>query len=144
MGKKEKFKINFEVGDWSGDGHGMSEKFLVQSDCPVEQVRDVHFSCLEDYGFDIGDICGEYEECTIKENIIQIIEGMGISVFPIIKDEDFLSPEDVVDLWIAILNKIDPALKLERIDEDVPSMHFFGFDEKKRHLNNPGYGCFGS
>ena len=36
-----------------------------------------------------------------------------------------------------------PSLKLQFAPkEEMPTLHFYGCDEKNRHINFVGYGCF--
>ena len=36
----------------------------------------------------------------------------------------------------------DPELKLEIIEDNTPTLHFFGYDEQNRHWGSVGYGLF--
>ena len=137
--------INFEIGDWSKDGHNESESIRVFSNHPVKRLREAHFQCPEKLGFDIGDICGEYEESSIDEDIIEALEDAGFDVDSY--DPEYPGTRNMIQLWVDILMFIDPELELtletpEEL-EKLPNMHFYGYDEKKRHLRVPGYGLFG-
>ena len=135
-------RISFVVGDWSGDGHQMNDSFTIESNKPVDDIREVHFSCIEKCGFDIGDICGDYEECSIDKEIADKIKSLGINIEDFPYDMSYWGPDEIVNLWVAILNKIDPSLELMVVDDKIPCMHFSGYDDKERHLNVPGYGCY--
>jgi hypothetical protein len=54
--------ICFSIGDHSTDGHGCYAEFIVKSNKPVQEVREVHF--LENET--IGSIASEYQESTIS------------------------------------------------------------------------------
>lgn len=137
------FLMVFPIGDWSGDGHMRSEEYMVRSKKPVKDVREAHFRAPERLGFEIGDICGEYEESKIKEEILAKINPLGYEF----KDSDEIdgaihpTGREVVNLWTFLLNKVDPALELEVIA--MPSVNFYGHDSQNRHLGVPGYGIFG-
>lgn len=215
------YHVEFELGDWSGDGHNQSESYIMVSNKPIEHLRELHFSCPERFGFEIGDICSEYEDTQVDtefiiglvnlgvvkngsklwETIVASVESQGgtatfvegqinyvnfLDKNSIETDFDVdLEIDDVAELWFETLRALDPELTLEspllgqrtvvssevlelikelsdlaadkmteqlanRVDElviradqqKIPSMHFYGFDEKERHLQVPGYGCF--
>lgn len=213
--------ITFTVGDWSRDGHNLSEDFLVMSSAPLETLRTLHFAAMGHIGFDIGDICRKYEEAILAPEKYETLLAMGI----ITKDDDViiideeesddddivtlpLNPDDVLTLWLRILRAVGELegtpVELTEVARDTPipinqqllsdvldaardtlpasieeigvhdlahllralsdaagktgnrfvtqltpqtqphppTMHFFGFDERGRHLNVPGYGVF--
>ena len=52
-------------------------------------------------------------------------------------------PDELLGIWLSVLIYLDPSLTLlVKTPDEIPSMHFYGYDEKKRHLNNPGYGLY--
>jgi hypothetical protein len=66
-------------------------------------------------------------------------------------------PQDMLKIWITILNVINPELKLEIASEamshyyikykgyphePVGDINFYGYDKQNRHLNTPGYGIW--
>lgn len=139
------YQINFEIGDWSHDGHNESATIKVFSNHPVERLREAHFMCPTKLGFDIGDICGEYEETEIREDIMDTLEDNGFDTSKF--SYEYPTSREMIQLWADILMHIDPELELyletpeER--EKLPTMHFYGYDKNKRHLRVPGYGLFG-
>ena len=50
--KKDMHQFRLTIGDWSGDGHGRSEDFLVISNVPVERVREAHYKIRDATGID--------------------------------------------------------------------------------------------
>lgn len=147
------YKIKFELGDWSDDGHGKSKIFLVESSVPVEELREIHFKAPNVLGFDIGSICSEYEKNWITKDFYYTLHKV-IKVEPNEElDENFWEEyedkyyfEDVDELlwyWLKCLTAIEPTLELKIVDDRThPSIHFYGFDSLGRHLNTPGYGLF--
>jgi hypothetical protein len=138
-------KINFPIGDWSDDGHGKCDWFLVESNKDVLAVREAHFQCPQILGFDIGDICSEYEVRALDKKIHAKLVEEGIFRNRHFEDEyegEYeMSPESLMNLWTDILMYIDPELHLE-ICKPHDCIHFYGFDDKKRHLSTPGYGLY--
>lgn len=143
------YSYEFPIGDWSSDGHGKFEKFTVNSPAPIQAIVKAHRSCGKTLEFDIGDICGEYEEYLIDETIMEILKASGIwdwfkdlinddHFFDVNDDEDgfcIQEPELLLQLWITILNFLDPELKLEyHADDKIESLEGL--------VDVPGYGLF--
>jgi hypothetical protein len=131
-------KIEFPIGDWSGDGHGKCDKYLATTPLSVKEVREAHFAAPLFLGFDIGDICKDYHESEIDESILEKIS----SVLPAWESESLEGSESLFTLWISLLNLIDSRLMLTPVVDDAETINFYGFDDKGRHLNTPGYGLF--
>jgi len=150
MSWQTRFDINFVIGDWSHDGHNQSREFTIESNKPVEHLREVHFSCMSKFGFDIGDICSKYEDRDItkfKEKLESLCLNIENYAEKCSNDGDITyvinDPDKLVKLWIRILMRLDDSLTLFIVQKnELPTMHFSGFDDKKRHLNVPGYGLF--
>ena len=122
------YQFHLSIGDWSGDGHGRSEDFTVASNAPVETVREAHYKIPEVTEVDIESICSEYGEDEIENS-----SGMG---------EGIVNVPEMARLWIFLLQKADPSLKLEIKDDDIPNLQFCGADDKGRHIGKVGYGLF--
>lgn len=147
-------KYKFPVGDWSGDGHRECDHFIVEGDKHFDDVVAAHKNCESLYGFNIGSICGDYEEDNLSEDLVdKLINKVGLDLRAVLEESyiDFtnysggnskelefdqvaLDSENIICLWMAILNKIDPSLNLRLADEEsIPSMHV---------VDVPGYGVF--
>lgn len=136
------FKI--PIGDWSDDGHGMCDYYLITSNKSVEDVREIHFTIPEKLGVNIEEICSDYEQSSISyETAVQIAE-LGFDLGQIKEDSDVnMDSNSMCKLWIFLLMKADPTLELKIAKEnDVEMLPFYGFDAKKRHIGFVGYGVF--
>ncbi len=128
--------VKFPIGDWSNDGHGLCDYFCASTEASIDEVRQAHFDCIDVFGFDIGDICSEWGD----RNIDPSIETKIRAIFPNFSFDG--TPKNLFNLWIDILNHVNPFLFLrEVVDKSVP-IHHCGFDDKGRHLKTPGYGLF--
>lgn len=137
------YKFRIIIGDWSEDGHGRSEDFIVSSNLPVEIAREAHYRIKDVTGVDIENICSEYEEDEIDEETVDVLKGMGFQFENSSGIGDgIVSVSDMARLWVFLLQKADPSLNLEIVDDDIPNLQFFGFDKKKRHIGDVGYGLF--
>ena len=165
----EEYRIRFPIGDWSDDGHGKCDWFIVKSNMPVEIVREAHFAFKKLYGFDIGDICHNYGESDVSGEIAEFIVKHKLlndssDEFEILSKEgeylntdcysnkldDFkegctiniLSSETLLKIWVGLLMLAYEGLVLKTEEDNVPTINYYGFDKKNRHLKTPGYGLF--
>lgn len=137
------YKFRMSIGDWSDDGHGKHEDFIVSSNAPVQVVREAHFAMQDKIGFCIEDVCSDYQDPAIEPKIEKIITNLGFELEDY--DDDgiaYTCSNEMARLWIFLLQKVDPNLELRIINDEIPTLHFYGFDEKKRHIGHVGYGLF--
>ena len=144
--KKYHFKIS--IGDWSGDYHSVEQNYLVISNKPVEAVREAHFAMESVTGINIEDLCCSYGENTIDLETTGKLQQMGYEFSDVVIQDGMdcavMSPSEMADLWLFLLMKTDPELKLElqTLPEEIPSLQFHGFDDNGRHIGSVGYGLF--
>lgn len=137
---EEFYLVEFPVGDWSHDGHNQCDYYQVLSRKPVREVGEAHFRAKEVLGFDIGSLCEEYEENSLDENLVAKLKGWGYKFDESSEDGESCSSEEIINLWVYLLNKVDPQLELRRLTP--PSIISCQYDGKNRHLKVPGYGTF--
>jgi len=139
--ESQPFVFTLPIGDWSDDGHGKCEWFSVRSNKPLQEVREAHFKGRTEI-LDIEELCSEYE-----------VYSMSADELPERAREFFDhpnpdgripgSPEGMVQLWIEILSRADPGLRLALISkEEAPMLPLYGQDEQGRHISHVGYGLF--
>lgn len=135
--EKDKHLFTMHIGDWSDDGHGKQEIFTIESNFPVERVREAHFRIKKYTGVDIEEICSDYDDSSVSDDVVERLKELGF---------EFECPggtyaSEMVELWLFLLQKVDPELKLKKAPS-MPTLHFYGFDEKRRHIGFVGYGLF--
>jgi hypothetical protein len=130
-----------QIGDWSDDGHGHCEDFFIESNKPVEEVREAHFLIKDKTEIDIEKLCSEYEEAYLLSGTKIKLRNLGYDLNDF-EDMDNVGPEEMARLWVFLLNKVNPDLELELVVDDIPTLNFYGFDDKHRHIGHVGYGCF--
>lgn len=129
------------IGDWSGDGHRQCEYYIVESNKPIDAVREAHFNIIEKTGIDINSICSCTEEDQIDEDLMEMLKSIGFTPSNRYGDETILCADDMAEIWILLLMKADPTLDLTIIVEDeIEMLPFYGNDTKGRHIGNIGYG----
>lgn len=133
-----RYMYNMTIGDWSDDGHSESVNFVFFSNKPIEDVREAHYRIKEVTGIDIENICSDYDEDWIDDDIFEQIVALGFEF-----DDDSMMPSEheLAKLWAFLLNQVDPELSI-RVLTDLERIHFHGFDEKRRHIGSVGYGLF--
>lgn len=129
-----KYSCKLPVGAWGYWGHRHKEYYYILCNRALSELREIHFSCISSLGFQIGDICGNYQEFEVSKEISDKLEAVGISV-PIEP-----GPDEIFELWMSIFKYIDPDFHYEIIDP--PDIAFIGLDEKGRSFDAPGYGVF--
>lgn len=132
------YKFRMSIGDWSDDGHGKHEDYIIKSNKPVKDVREAHFRIKEVTGIDIDHLCRDYEDSHIPSDVEDKLLAMGFGF----EDEGCTYPDEFASLWVFLLQKADPGLELKIVNDDIPTLHFYGFDEKRRHIGHVGYGLF--
>lgn len=145
------FKIKFTLGDWSGDGHGKNSSYIYESNKSVEEVREIHFKFKDMFSFDIGSLCRDYGESWItKETYYKLQDIIKWPIDPELNDEWWAEEEnryhpekyELSWFWAKGLMAVDKTLILIEVDDTIPTLHFFGYDNQGRHLHTPGYGLF--
>ena len=136
-------KFYMTIGDWSEDGHGKKARFLIQSNQCIQRVREAHFKIKSKTGIDIEAVCSEYGDDVVSADIV---ESLTLRGYDVTKDSGLgdggISPEEMMKIWLFLLMETEPSLKLKICEDEYPEFHFYGYDEKKRHIGGVGYGLF--
>lgn len=159
---KAKFHFKMPIGDWSSDGHEKCEYYKIESDFPVEEVREAHFLIQKKSGIDLENLCSEYGDDKLSFEVIKILLELGFNKNLIVdfneklfnialenndpeeydEDSNGVDGSTVAHIWVFLLNHVNPELNLNITPDKGEMLVFYGFDEKGRHISNPGYGCF--
>lgn len=143
-------KMYLVLGDWSKDGHGQSQKVLLEADLTVKEMQEAYKEAckLTDLAFDDDQktkyvIAAEYEDNKISKKCANILKKFGIKLNYICeKDEEnkyYLDSESFVALWINFVKIARPDAKIRLIDCNIPNINGY-WDE---NLNTGfGYGLY--
>jgi hypothetical protein len=136
------YRFHLDIGDWSGDGHGKKETFLVESNKPVRASREAYFAAqkklLERQW--PGNIASTYGERPIfDDHHIVEIKKLGFD-FKLYSELDCVDPISMAHYTLWFIMRGDPTIKAKIIPLDT--FAFYGFDKKGRHTDFIGYGCF--
>lgn len=131
-----KYNISFPIGDWSNDGHGRCDYFLVKSNYNKEKISNLTKSVKDILGFNLYQICAGYEECILSDNIVESLEKAGFNMSLDNEkywedcDDRYMSSDSIFNLWMDILQYLDPQFKYEEFSFEVI------------YADVPGYGVF--
>jgi hypothetical protein len=137
------------VGDWSGDGHNITEKYRYKFNMSPGHVKEAYQVGTNMVGVNLsGTVAKEYGSSTLYENDYWALCKAGINVPSILKesemadDEDiiddngkkrknppryYLAPEDFAELWLAVAKLGNPGLEWTRVDEPVNTINIGGY-----------------
>jgi len=138
-------QFRLPIGDWSDDGHGQVEYFLISSNANVKDVREVHYQIEETTGINLEQVCRKYEDNVIKEDVVDMLHQLGFDFQAGGFEDDNEHPDalGMARLWVFLLQQTDSSLKLRIEHEKKPPMlPFYGRDERQRHISSVGYGIF--
>lgn len=134
-------RFQMPIGDWSCDGHERCDYYTIESNKPIEAVREAHFNILPKTGIDIERICPNIYDDTIDIETLAKLKTMGFVPSHHFNDETVLSSSDMAHIWVILLMQADPELDLTIvIEEEMDILPFIGYDDKGRHIGNIGYG----
>jgi len=160
-------KFYVVIGDWSGDGHDRSEKFLFMSNKTVEEMQQaykdsckltgIQFNHNENYtdhknGYgNWWQVCTEYEDGTIKKDALEVLKEHGCKpeLFMDSYDDDdddddftYLDPEGIARLivWFIGLSLPDDYYwEFNETKDDIPCLN--GYLNKDLNVQF-GYGLY--
>lgn len=142
------YKFKIPIGDWSKDGHGMAEWYVINSNRPLEDVRELYFRACDKLGYNLDSEgpCSEYGDYIFPLETLQELIGFGVKlptyVIEHIEDPDWgIDTESYLEIVLALIRTQDSNLELSVV-EDVEMFQFYGFGKDKRHIGYFGYGLF--
>ena len=121
------------IGDWSNDGHGICDWFVVRSNKEVKFVFEAYFKSADaNPDIDPANICSEYEDRDIDEETLQLIESAGFKFDGTVSTESFAK----FVLWFIMLS--DKDLKLEIVP--IPKLINWELPKSLDDKYFPGFG----
>lgn len=146
-----KYKIKLPIGDWSEDGHGKCEWFILNSSVPVEELREIYFdaklrnNCSLD-GSDWDNMrdfapCNNYGDSSITREELSRF-NITLSEEEIENYINEFNPKDFADVFIKFMTQHNKELELDIVKDHIPTFSFYGYDSNNRHIGYMGYGLF--
>ncbi len=137
--------ISLEVGDWSHDGHNMSDKFYIKTPYSAKQIEEAYKKGTELIGFDLKERFSRYEsgQASLPEEDWPVFKRI-MDASPYLLD-GYEWELDYADFYNT--ESLDPEtyfyayLGLCRLGDEN-----FGYEVVKTKLENwlgiGGYGCY--
>lgn len=125
--------INLLLGDWSGDGHSITETVTIECNRNVETLKMAYERGVELTGINLTkDICSDYEDNKVSSEIIETLKVFGMVDLPDTYDEDSYSfwTDTYANTWLFIAKVGDPELEFKIV--------------KNQSINIGGYGLYGN
>jgi len=156
-----------DIGDWSGDGHGQHERYPINSNKSVDEVRKAYFAAVKKCKklklplIDPGTIFASYQESELTEQAKDQFTLLGkigttdtVKLYDVyiknlvVKHEyDSIESDSYVEYILAFMMFGDPELTLTISDEDeLPTFNWAGkkkVGKKQEYCPRLGYGLFG-
>lgn len=67
-----------EIGDPSNDGHGRCDEYIFKSNYTNSEIYDAIEKAREITGVNIHDVCCEYEDRKIPEDVLETLKEYGV------------------------------------------------------------------
>lgn len=143
------YSVILELGDWSNDGHGRTEKIIMTSNYPVENVCDAYLKAVKQSGVAVhahsntrksfNCLCEEYERNQFSWDEASGLEKIGITkkkLHGIITqfENKLFSPstEEFANLFMEMAKTQLPLLKWSHVEDKTETVQdyitgFFGY-----------------
>lgn len=135
------YKFTLPIGDWSDDGHCRCSWYTVQSNVPVEEVREAFFKAKQITHITPENICCNYEDSEIKKEqylALGLPEKNYITYLDY-EEDGYTTGNLFAQLVLDYIMFHNPSITLELIP-DLPMLPFYGYDQHNRHISSFGYG----
>lgn len=145
-----KYKFKVPIGDWSNDGHGKCDWYIIESSHSVEEVREMYFKACSEAGYNfVEEFCCDYGD-------MEITREQAAKIPFDIRDycDSFNGPNDDLEsrllfysdgflaLFLDWIKYYNPSFHWIVIHDDLDMLPFYGYDDKRRHIGFIGYGLF--
>lgn len=135
MSEKLPHLINLIVGDWSHDGHSMTETITISCNLDKKETVKAYKKGTKKVGFDLtDDVCSDYEDMSVDPEVIKKMREAGIRVEDFIKqyeDDSSWSFEydatSFAEVWLQIARLGNPDLEYEINVHDSPNINIGGY-----------------
>lgn len=153
-----KNKIYIVLGDWSDDGHGKYEKYLIAMNKTKLEMQEAYkesskklgisFDCNDEYleverEYDEREkyqIACAWEDSTLSEECIKILTDAGAPIAKVVKEYNgCLGKDEFVDLLMWFIGYSLEGFKWAKIAEPIET--FNGYWDKNLNISL-GYGLF--
>lgn len=94
MNKTKSNVIELVIGDWSGDGHNITNSIVIKTNLTQQEMIEAYQLGVQKIGFDlIEDVCADYEDNKISEDVYEKLVASGYKF-----DDDCVVPSMIEPL----------------------------------------------
>lgn len=150
-GLNNMYKFKLPIGDWSDDGHGKCDWYIIESNKPVQEVREAYFKSVDSTKINLAEeLCSEFEDCTLSLEFAEKLESLGIDLTCIKEDSWFdedmeawgMDHDSFMEILFQFIQLSDSELILFEVPDNLPIFNSYSYNEYKRHIGHLGYGLF--
>lgn len=148
----QKYRFYIPIGDWSGDGHGIHIDFTIESNKPLQEVRELYFKACQKLDFTLDGHsakapCAEYQDSSFPYDTLLDILNLGTvledELIEYIKDQEIIDgPDDFLEILLAVIRTQDPTLEIKCVNTSDEMFQWYSHDNQGRHIGYFGYGLF--
>jgi hypothetical protein len=130
-GTMEIYEITLVIGDWSGDGHEMTQRIAYVTNRPRGAIEKAYRMGTKEIGFDLSEECKAYQNDLLEVSRAKTLNDAGWKWKDQVGSALFsMTPEMFADAWMFIAKLGDSNLCYELI--------------KPSTINIGGYGLLGT
>lgn len=139
-------KFTVAIGDWSDDGHGKYDEFIVA--VPDEFTQDIlgaNFAKnVTDFGFSPEDFANEYEDSNIPSEYLDALFACGL---PALEEEDeqgdyesHVTVKDMLNITMLFFGYNLQNFKWKLVNDEAPAL--IGNGSTVTNVSGIGYGLY--
>lgn len=120
--------ICLDLGDWSGDGHGITSSIYIKSSLSKEELEIAYREGTKIVGFDfINEVTEEYEDSTLKLEHQQKLYEKGIDIWggEPTEDIEYLETRTFAEIYLEICKLGISVFNYEIFR--LPTLHIGGY-----------------
>ena len=112
--------INLVVGDWSHDGHGITDTTLIRSNRNYDDLIKAYKAGCEIVGFELDNICRSYDDGELPVDNAEMLRDAGFDLNTLegyegVDEAIYITSEDFTIIYLAICQMGDPKFLYEYV-----------------------------
>jgi hypothetical protein len=133
---ENKYKIKLTMGDWSHDGHGLTEHVMVMCNLTATQLQQAYKRGCEKVGFDFTrDVAASYEDNVLPQGLLKKLEEQGFVpkefasewADPYDGEKFRLGPDNFWQIWMFVAGLSSTLLDYEEVTGDFTDVRIGGY-----------------
>lgn len=127
-------KIKLVAGDWSSDGHGMTEVIWIESNLNINDLKKAFKKGCKITNVKFENVAASYQDSTISIEDVAKLEKFGFDISKYSEDEE---PDDdawilrdidaFCDIWLWIAKIGNPDFQYNMIHVNEPAINIGGY-----------------